>query len=70
MKKSKFIIYMGSGILFGLFILPTILPFNFADVFVLVFGEPNVVNRIIVSVISLVLIISLFRGLYKGFVQK
>ncbi|MGG0720109.1 hypothetical protein ABE096_21385 [Robertmurraya massiliosenegalensis] len=70
MNKKKYIIYLVAGILTGLFVLPIVLPFNSADVFVFIFGEPNVVNQIIVSIIGLILILSLIRVVYKGFVKK
>ncbi|GIN63707.1 hypothetical protein J27TS8_37000 [Robertmurraya siralis] len=70
MNKKKYLIYLAAGILTGLFLLPALVPYSFADLFLLIFGEPNGFNRMIALIICLVIIFSVFRGVFRAFVQK
>ncbi|MBC5635370.1 hypothetical protein H8S33_00900 [Ornithinibacillus sp. BX22] len=72
MSKKRYIAYFVSGFIIGIFILPAFLEwlgftYSFADVLELIFGEPNLFNRIIVGLLLVIFLIWIGRGLYKGY---
>lgn len=71
MTKKSYIAYWTIGVIIGLFILPAFLEWlgvpSFADVLELVFGEPNLVNRLIVGVLLVFSLVWIGRAIYKGY---
>ncbi|GGA85657.1 FeoB-associated Cys-rich membrane protein [Ornithinibacillus halotolerans] len=67
MRKNQLLFTL--GLVIGMFILPSILEWfglpTFFDFLTLVFGEPNVANRIVVGLIVLILVFYSIRYLFK-----
>lgn len=72
MSKNKYLSYSIAGILLGIFILPSTLdwlgvPFSFSNILYLIFGEPNPINKLILSLIMLGLLFFVFHRIYKEY---
>ncbi|MDS9470734.1 hypothetical protein [Sporosarcina pasteurii] len=72
MSKRKYISYSLLGFLVGLFIIPSILvwlgvPFSFATVLHLIFGEPNLVKGVIVFILTGLIVFFVVRSSYKDY---
>ncbi|WP_411955069.1 hypothetical protein ACKXGF_04690 [Alkalibacillus sp. S2W] len=72
MSKSKFWLYMGLGIISGIFLTGILEWFNLGislgDIFQVVPGEPNSISVIIVLVVILLFSYFVISSLYKKFV--
>lgn len=72
MSKRKYLSYLILAILTGLFIIPAVLdwlgfPFTFANVLYWVLGEPNAMNKLIVSILAVLLVFFVGRSSYKTY---
>ncbi|PAV28914.1 hypothetical protein CIL05_14925 [Virgibacillus profundi] len=71
MSKKSLILYSTLSLIIGLFILPAILNWlglpSGSDVLAFIFGEPNVINRIVVALIGIILLFLVTRGFYKEY---
>ena len=72
MSKRKYLSYTILGFITGLFILPSILdwlgvPFSFANVLYWVFGEPSIVNRVIVLILTGIFLFLVGWSSYKAY---
>lgn len=72
MSRRQFIFNWVLALIIGLFILPSILnwlgmPFSFSNVLHWVFGEPNLINRVIVLILTILLLVIVGRGVYKDY---
>ncbi|MHA6250295.1 hypothetical protein [Oceanobacillus sp. CAU 1775] len=72
MSKRKYLSYLILAVITGLFFIPALLdwlgvPFTFANVLYWVFGEPNVLNRIIILVLTGIFVLLVGRSSYKTY---
>lgn len=72
LSRKNYVLHLLSGFVIGLFILPVLLEwlgfsFSVADLIVLILGEPNTVNRIIVLSFLLLFLIFIVRGFFKQY---
>lgn len=72
MGRRQFILHSVAGCITGLFILPAVLkwfgvPFTFANVLYWVFGEPNMINGVILSILTCLVLVIYGRVVYKDY---
>ncbi|AOV08147.1 hypothetical protein [Sporosarcina ureilytica] len=72
MSKRKYISYSILSFLIGLFIIPSVLdwlgvPFSFATVLHLIFGEPNLVKGVIVFILTGLIVFLVVRSSYNDY---